>query len=758
MPTGLKVIALVSGGKDSYYCMLQCIAQGHRIVALANLHPPLRHVSPGESQAQRDALLDDDDLSRNAFEADGMDSFMYQTAGHTLVPSQAQALGLPLFRREILGSAVDTSRDYRGPEGSSLPADSDFIEETECLTALLQDVITKHPEADAVCSGAILSTYQRTRIESIALRLGLTPLAYLWQYPVLPQSSGRALLDDMEQVGFDVRLVKVASGGLEQSLLWSSVTNQAVRSRLERIMSKYGGNILGEGGEYETVVLGGPSPIWKAQLAVDKSQMQIIGDAGGASSLIFSNKAVKLTEAADRVQASLPSLRKISLWDDVFIRLKAKIQVEATARKARASATSYNQKSGSKISQQIIKKCQCRVDSLLYISNLCSFDAGQDAAQQMARLNAEIIICLRTFGLSVDSIVFTTIILRSTMQNYTTINDVYSKLFSSPNPPARVTVSSCLPEGVQVMLSLIVSLATPTDRDGLHVQSRSYWAPANIGPYSQAIRLRIAKDISLVYIAGQIPLAPADMTLLRPPQGSTLSFLEDAILSLQHMWRIGQQMQVSFWAGAVVYIASDSDMGKKSDSIFSLWARIHEEDLWETHDETEEALDPWDVKFGLQRTHAVTNADIIPLPNFDRLIGKRQGTHPGIFTVEVLELPRNCSTEWQGLGITNASLGFEKSTIAGFNAIVCSIETTAHSFAFICIPWPEDSAQSTRDLVEKLRYDDSSFMTIYSSDYQSLNNLEAQIVPCISVWSPLGRESLAAGVVLHSCTKQGDQK
>jgi len=33
------VIALVSGGKDSFFSLLHCAANGHRVVALANLHP-----------------------------------------------------------------------------------------------------------------------------------------------------------------------------------------------------------------------------------------------------------------------------------------------------------------------------------------------------------------------------------------------------------------------------------------------------------------------------------------------------------------------------------------------------------------------------------------------------------------------------------------------------------------------------------------------------------------------------------------------
>lgn len=57
---GLKVVALISGGKDSFFSILHCLANGHEVVALANLHPPLED---GE-------------------QSEDIDSFMYQTVGH----------------------------------------------------------------------------------------------------------------------------------------------------------------------------------------------------------------------------------------------------------------------------------------------------------------------------------------------------------------------------------------------------------------------------------------------------------------------------------------------------------------------------------------------------------------------------------------------------------------------------------------------------------------------------------------------------
>lgn len=56
---------------------------------------------------------------------------------------------------------------------------------------------------------------------------------------------------------------------------------------------------------------------------------------------------------------------------------------------------------------------------------------------------------------------------------------------------------------------------SPLKLEALHVQSRSFWAPANIGPYSQAISVpsRKGSNDRSVYIAGQIPLIPATMLL-----------------------------------------------------------------------------------------------------------------------------------------------------------------------------------------------------------------------------------------------------
>jgi hypothetical protein len=68
------------------------------------------------------------------------------------------------------------------------------------------------------------------------------------------------------------------------------------------------------------------------------------------------------------------------------------------------------------------------------------------------------------------------------MSDFGVINPVYASYFSFPLPPSRVTISTNISE--RVCLSAIISTRP---RTGLHVQSRGFWAPANIGPYSQSI-------------------------------------------------------------------------------------------------------------------------------------------------------------------------------------------------------------------------------------------------------------------------------
>lgn len=78
----------------------------------------------------------------------------------------------------------------------------------------------------------------------------------------------------------------------------------------------------------------------------------------------------------------------------------------------------------------------------------------------------------------------------SSMDLFARVNAVYTTFFGS-SPPARACVAADLPAGLRVKLDCIAYSETqPVERQALHVQGLSYWAPANIGPYSQAITVR----------------------------------------------------------------------------------------------------------------------------------------------------------------------------------------------------------------------------------------------------------------------------
>ncbi|GKT83333.1 ATP-binding endoribonuclease [Colletotrichum tofieldiae] len=282
----LNVIALVSGGKDSFFSALHCQRNGHRLVALANLFPSapvsagsdatrsapgtIVHRPKGDHVKDAREQQEEGDGAGNGADDDAdLNSFMYQTVGHQVIPLYADATGLPLYRQPIHGGAKYEGRDYDSHAASTRDGDAvpeTDADETESMVPLLRAIMADHPEANALCAGAILSTYQRTRVESVALRLGLTPLAYLWKYPVLPPVMPGAvedaqLLHDMAAAGLDARIIKVASAGLDDDFLWEKVSGLAGAARVKRALRKFGaaeGSVIGEGGEFETLVLDGP--------------------------------------------------------------------------------------------------------------------------------------------------------------------------------------------------------------------------------------------------------------------------------------------------------------------------------------------------------------------------------------------------------------------------------------------------------------------------------------------------------------------
>ncbi|KAL8994148.1 MAG: hypothetical protein Q9169_005804 [Polycauliona sp. 2 TL-2023] len=623
---------------------------------------------------------------------------MYQTVGHTLIPLYAEILAIPLYRQEISGTAVNQSKEYSTYDVSqSLDVD---VEETESMMTLLQRIKADYPEANAVCSGAILSSYQRTRIESVARRMGLVPLAYLWQYPVLPVPvpSEGGLLDDMAAVGIDARIVKVASGGLDESLLWENVCTEPTRKLIAKAVKRFGGSVLGEGGEFETLVVNGPRGFFKGSIEVGAEQRTTTKGGGGEASLRFAGGTVLPRRKCQDDDAEwLGKLRIPSLLDGGFEGLLETVNREVDRTPALTSGLLSNRKQISGQRAWVDKYHICTRRWTTHISNLSASHIHDSTQAQMEEINRNLLSLLEHNVLrSTADIIFTTILLRSA-DDFQAVNQKYAELFGNrPNPPARVTVScgDMLPPGVNVMVSVVIALGPDVARQRLHVQSISYWAPANIGPYSQAASVRLGDEDNapaIVYIAGQIPLVPSTMeivTRLRPAGESegeqdAATFRLQTTLALQHLWRIGTTMDVSWWIGAVAFVVADEDDIKNKACVAALaWTKIHirERDSGLTQESAptdntgfdvwnERCIDGW--SFTPERENTV-------LPDFSCLsVHSEDGMeiprgYPAVspfFTVQVAQLPRDSPIEWQGLGAMLVETYFAVGEPSGY---VCS--------------------------------------------------------------------------------------
>jgi diphthine-ammonia ligase len=664
MSKSMKVIALISGGKDSLYSILHCIQNGHNVIALANLYP-----TPPEG-------------AKDALETADLNSFMYQTVGHSVIPLYADALQLPLYRQEIRGTSIQTGRDYDPSLNASCP------DETEDLLLLLETVKQNHPEADALCSGAILSTYQRTRIESVALRLGLTSLAYLWQYPFLPpplarQDSLTGLLEDMNAAGCESLIIKVASGGMPEYLLGLNVADVRTRKRMvanltpfyEDDESALRGAILGEGGEFETLAINGPPSVWKKKIEITERDQLVVSEEGGVNWLKLGQPRAVQQGEYKKDKSSIDLVRVPSPFDPQFEYVAAAhLKVEESSKDVPQGTIDVL--TGTLLSYNVFESVTIMValeSDALTIGNITAPTVCGNAAQQMEHIVSslkEVLLHISKANsihppVSSASIISTTLLLGS-MSSFPSVNTQYAQIFpiNLPNPPARVTIACPLPPKILVSLSCTISLLPRSVFRGLHVQSRSYWAPANIGPYSQAVCVPFDPDheegCEFVYVAGQIPLVPASMEVLQAP------FADQAVLALQHLWRVGQERHVDLWVWGVAYLPrlDGVQLNAQPGIAAMVWEQAHLTTVQGTpvlsevedgEEEDDSGPDAWDLQYGRMKTghtaptvgkhrHVLSNGAVI-VDERDRL------WIPPLIVAEVEELPRSTPIEWHSHGL-----------------------------------------------------------------------------------------------------------
>ncbi|KAJ4939877.1 hypothetical protein JOQ06_029313 [Pogonophryne albipinna] len=464
----MKVVALISGGKDSCYNMMQCVAAGHRIVALANLRPA---------------------------NTDELDSYMYQTVGHQAIDLYSEAMDLPLYRRTIQGSSLDISRNYSVTEG----------DEVEDLYELLK-LVKEKEGVQAVSVGAILSDYQRVRVENVCLRLGLQPLAYLWH------RDQESLLSEMISSDLHAILIKVAAFGLDpEKHLGKSLSD--MEPYLKQLSQKYGVHICGEGGEYESFTL--DCPLFKKKMVVDAVETVIhSADAFAPVGYLRFTEIHSENKDSDVVARALP--HGSCPCQNAIDKMTEEVEYADQAQDNQQAFTSNCDLSCQR-GHDPSPSCSPRSSKgYQWISGINGLQSkvpgiqGQTTAA-FTQLQSE----LDSRGWKLKDIILVHLYVRS-MDDFVSLNTVYKKHFGI-NPPARVCVQAPLPAGQLLQTDcLLHDWAEPLEegcfhqREALHVQSLSHWAPANIGPYSQAFRV----DES-VFCAGQIALVPCTMQLVK---------------------------------------------------------------------------------------------------------------------------------------------------------------------------------------------------------------------------------------------------
>ncbi|KAG8960738.1 hypothetical protein FRC03_006175 [Tulasnella sp. 419] len=526
----MKVVGLLSGGKDSCYNLLHCAQNGHQLVALASLRP-----APGKEE---------------------LDSYMYQTVGQDAIEYVARALGLPLIRQVIMGSALNQGPEYGHRQQTSQRLDGD---ETEDLYDLLLAVKTRFPDVEGVSVGAILSNYQRVRVEHVCRRLGLTSFAYLWQ-----RDQGE-LLSEMINAGLDAVLIKVAGIGLATKHLGQSLAT--LQPTLVHLNTLYGSHVCGEGGEYETLTL--DTTLFKSRISLTETEVVVHSDNDFATVayLRIKNAELQSKEGVTDTKVAVPPLLDDLAAEILEICSSVQPGLETPAPQATEGhrlQSVASRKIGRWIGVSVAQSTALHETS----SNEYSLEDEIRSCFELVREQ------LAKHGLELHHISHINLFI-SSMDLFASVNAVYTTMFGT-SPPTRACVAVDLPSPIRVRMDCIAFVENePNERQALHVQSVSYWAPANIGPYSQAISVG-----NQVFVSGQIGLIPSTMQLPHPQSAA----LESA-LALQHVDRIVAAIKTSpggGWPGipqcAIVWLASTGIL-PIAKAAWSTYAKAHQWDI-----------------------------------------------------------------------------------------------------------------------------------------------------------------------------------
>jgi diphthine-ammonia ligase len=202
-------VSLFSGGKDSSWALYRALCAGHPVERLVTVHP-----------------VDD--------------SYMYHVPATDLASLAAESIGIPLIDVHPDDFETESVTD------TSAQGDTELEPLERALVDLSDDL-----ELGGITAGAVESEYQTSRIRAMCDRLDTELFNPLWQED--PVSLAESMLD----ADFEIRIIQVAAAGLDESWLGRTLDEKAL-AELQELNDTYGVHVLGEGGEFETIVTDGP--------------------------------------------------------------------------------------------------------------------------------------------------------------------------------------------------------------------------------------------------------------------------------------------------------------------------------------------------------------------------------------------------------------------------------------------------------------------------------------------------------------------
>ncbi|XP_041668097.1 diphthine--ammonia ligase isoform X2 [Cheilinus undulatus] len=338
------------------------------------------------------------------------------------------------------------------------------------------------------------------------LRLSLQPLAYLWR------QDQDSLLSAMISSDLHAILIKVAAFGLDpEKHLGKPLAD--MEPYLKQLSQKYGVHVCGEGGEYETFTL--DCPLFKKKIIIDAAET-VIHSADAFAPVGYLRFTAMHTESKDGdvVARALPhgSCPCQSAIDKMTEEVEYADQAEDNRQEFTSNCDLSCQRG-----HDLPPSCSPRSSKgFQWISGINGLQSQEPGIQgQTSTAFTQLQSELDSRGWKMKDIILVHLYVRC-MEDFGPLNAVYKKHFGI-NPPARVCVQAPLPAGQLLQMDCLLHDWTEEpeegcfhQKDALHVQSMSHWAPANIGPYSQAYRV----DQS-IFCAGQIALVPCTMQLVK---------------------------------------------------------------------------------------------------------------------------------------------------------------------------------------------------------------------------------------------------